>query len=86
MNTPIKELEMGMGLPLALADVIEDSNVTSEEAAGALLSVLAFTMEDAKLNEGIVIYGNNSYKQLRVVVTKLQQGVNLSALTGVRLQ
>ncbi len=86
MKSQIEEVDMNVGLPLALADVLEGRDVTSKEAAAALLSLLAFTMDDSSMTEAFVIYGGTSYKQLRVVVTKLQQGVNISALTGVRLQ
>jgi len=74
--------EMDPALPMALADVIEAHHVTQEQAAAALISLLAFTMEEAELKELSIIYGTDSYHKLSVVVVEMPD----DTLNGVRLQ
>lgn len=75
--------EMDQALPMALADVIEAHHVTQEQVAAALISLLAFTMEEAELKELALIYdGAHSYRKLSVVIVDMPNDTS----TGVRLQ
>jgi len=69
-------------LPMALADLIELHHVTQEEAAAALISLLAFTMEDADVKEMEIIYGPDGCHKLCALVVEAATGKP----DGVRLQ